>query len=205
MKIKEDLYPHATAWAVKPTVLVTTAAAADALEKASHEPDMKVVAWSNGSLIAVRSFETDPQYSTADPVSDTSLRHNIGLVHLENPVPTTLKPASTEKRQGLGPSTPLVVVGFYSTSSKTTDLYDRVKLPFSHAAVTIASAENDRPGVLPLYGVDIGASRAAGGGRWLYGAPVVSAEGTVVGILSTGSKERLVSIDPALWGGGSSH
>jgi pSer/pThr/pTyr-binding forkhead associated (FHA) protein len=205
VKIKEDLFPHASACAVKPTVLVTTAAAAAALEQASHEPDMQVVAWSNGSLIRVTSFETDPQYSTADPVSDTSLRHNIGLVHLENPVPTTLKPASTEKRQGLGPSTPLVLVGFYSTSSKANDLYDRVKLPFSHAALTIASAENDRPGVLPLYGVDIGTSRAGGGGRWLYGAPVVSAEGTVVGILSTGSKERLVSIDPALWNGGSNH
>jgi pSer/pThr/pTyr-binding forkhead associated (FHA) protein len=205
VKIKDDLFPHAAAWAVKPTLLVTTAAAAAALEKASHEPDMKVVAWSNDSLIPVTSFETDPQYSTADPVSDASLRHNVGLVHLENPVATTLKVSPTEKRLGLGPSTPLVLVGFYSTASKPNDLYDRVKLPFSHAALTIASAENDRPGVVPLYGVDLGTSRAGGGGRWLYGAPVVSAEGTVVGILSTGSKERLVSIDPALWNGGSSH
>jgi pSer/pThr/pTyr-binding forkhead associated (FHA) protein len=204
VKIKEDLFPHATAWAVKPTVLVTTAAAAAALEQASREPDMQVVAWSNGSLIRVRRFETDPLYSSVDPVSDTSLRHNIGLLHLEDPVPTTLNVALAEKRQALGPSTPLVLVGFYSNSSKANDLYDRVKLPFSHAALTIASAENDRPGVLPLYGVDIGTS-GAGGGRWLYGAPVVSAEGTVVGLLSTGSKERLVSIDPALWNGGSSH
>ena len=166
---------------------------------------MQVVAWSNGSLIAVRSFETDPQYSTADPVSDNSLRHNIGLLHLENAVASTLQAASTEKRQGLGPSTPLVLVGFYSTSSKATDLYDRVKLPFSHASVTIASAENDHPGVLPLYVVEIGPSQVGGGARWLYGAPVVSAEGTVMGILSTGSKDRLVSIDPSLWHGSSSH
>ncbi len=128
---------------------------------------MKVVAWSNGSLIAVRSFETDPQYSTAEPVSDTSLRHNIALLHLEDPVARTLQAASTEKRQGLGPSTPLVVVGFYSTSSKATDLYDRVKLPFSHAAVTMRPRGKRPPGdvaAVRCRGRRISQAAAAAGG-----------------------------------------
>jgi hypothetical protein len=115
-----------------------------------------------------------------------------------------LEAASKEKRQALGPSTPLLLAGFYSTSSKRTDIYDRVKLPFNHASAAIRSAENDRPGISPLYLVEIGPSRAGGGG-WLEGAPIASAEGTVVGILSTGTKDRLVLIDPSLWNGNSSH
>jgi pSer/pThr/pTyr-binding forkhead associated (FHA) protein len=204
-KHKEDVFPLASAWAVKPNVLVTTAAMVARLDEISHEPDMKVVAWSNDSLIPVVSFETDPQYSASDPVGDNSLRHNVGLIRLEDPVPSRLEAASKEKRQALGPSTPLVLAGFYSTSTRPLDVYDRVKFPFNHATVTIQSAENDRPGVSPLYVVEVGPSQAGGGSGWLEGAPIASGEGTVVGILSRGTKNRLVLIDPSLWHGSSNN
>jgi len=199
------VFPLASAWAAKPNVLVTTAAMVTRLEEISHEPDMKVVAWSNDSLIPVVSFETDPQYSTSDPVGDNSSRHNVGVIRLENPVSSSLEAASKEKRRGLGPSTPLVLAGFYSTSTRPLDVYDRVKFPFNHATVTIQSAENDRPGVLPLYVVEVGPSQAGGGSGWLEGAPIASGEGTVIGILSRGTKNRLVLIDPSLWHGSKNH
>jgi pSer/pThr/pTyr-binding forkhead associated (FHA) protein len=205
VKHKLDLFPQASAWAVQPTVLVTTAAVVSEMEKLSREPDMQVVAWSRGSIIAAQSFQTDPQYSTTDPGSDNSLRHNVGIIRLADPVPSTLEIASAEKRQALGPTTPLLAVGFYSTSERQNDIYDRVKLPLNHASVTIRSAENDRPNVVPLYGVEIGRSHESSRGSWFDGAPIESAEGTVVGILSTGTKERLVLIDPSLWNGGRSH
>lgn len=204
-KHKEDVFPLASAWAAKPNVLVTTAATVTRLDEISHEPDMKVVAWSNDSLIPVVSFETDPQYSTSDPAGDNSSRHNVGVIRLENPVSSSLEAASKEKRQALGPSTPLVLAGFYSTSTRPLDVYDRVKFPFNHATVTIQSAENDRPGVLPLYVVEVGPSQAGGGSGWLEGAPIASGEGTVVGILSRGTKNRLVLIDPSLWHGSKNH
>jgi pSer/pThr/pTyr-binding forkhead associated (FHA) protein len=196
---KDYLFPMAAAWAVKPTLVVTTAEVVTELKKTAEKPDMKVVAWSNGREIAAESFRSHPKYSEADSGGDARVRFNLGLVRLSTALPGTLEAATQETVRSLDSATPLLVTGFFSTL-KELDLYDRLKLRFDHAPVTLRSTEYDRPGLAPVFLVDVSAPPGTSGGRWLDGAPVLTPNGAVVGILAGGTgKTRLIPMTPFLW------
>jgi pSer/pThr/pTyr-binding forkhead associated (FHA) protein len=199
LKYKNYLFPLASAWAVKPTVLVSTAAAVTELEKMSRKPDQQIFAWVNGLPISARSFSFDPKYSTSDPTSEESIRHNVGIVRIVSPITTTLRVAPQDTVRTLGPTTPLVAAGFFSTSAQD-DPYDRLKQRFEHAMLTLRSTEDDRPGAAPVFIVELPFPNGQSSGRWLDGAPIIAGDETVVGLLSTGSARiRMIPVDDSLW------
>ena len=196
---KAFLFPLAAAWAVKPAIVVTTAEVVTELKKAADKQDMSVVAWANGKEIPVKSFQCHPKYSESDPTGDARVRYNLGKLLLSAPVPAALEVATQETVRSLGSTTPLLVTGFFSTL-KEFDPYDRLKLRPDHSAPTLRSTENDRPGLPPVFVVDVPAPKGESGGRWLDGAPVLGRDGAVVGILSVGSAHsRMIPISPFVW------
>ena len=196
---KDYLFPIAAAWAAKPTVVVTTAQIVTELKRASEKPDMKIVAWSNGREIAADSFHAYSKYSESDSSGDARVRFNVGTVRLSAPIAVTLEVAPQETVRSLDSTTPLLVVGVFS-SLKDFDPYDRLKLRFEHARVALRSTEYDRPGLAPVFVVDISAPKEQSAGRWLDGAPILDPNGSVVGILAGASdKVRMVPIPPFVW------
>jgi hypothetical protein len=196
---KAFLFPIAAAWAVKPAIVVTTAEVVTELKKTADKQDMSVVAWANGKEIPVKSFQCHPQYSESDPTGDARVRYNLGKILLSSPVPAALEVATQETVRSLDSATLLVEIGFFSTL-KEFDPYDRLKLRSDHARVALRSTEYDRPGLAPVFIVDVPAPKGESGGRWLDGAPVLGRDGAVVGILSVGSKQsRMIPIAPFVW------
>jgi pSer/pThr/pTyr-binding forkhead associated (FHA) protein len=197
---KDYLFPIASAWAVKPNLVVTTADVVTELQIAAAKPDMKVVAWSNGQEIAAESLRSHPKYSEADSGGEARGRFNIGTVRLSTALAGTLEAATQETVRSLDSATPLRVTGFFTTTKESLEPYDRLKLRFEHAPVTLRSTEFDRPGLAPVFLVDVSASPGTSAGRWLDGAPVLTPNGAVVGLLAVGTgKTRLVPMTPFLW------
>jgi pSer/pThr/pTyr-binding forkhead associated (FHA) protein len=195
----EVVVPYAVAFAVKPDLLVTTANAAALLQQIASKGDFEAIAWANDDAIKIRSFQLHPQYQAESAGSDASMRHNLGVVQLATPMAATCSVASREVIHHLQPGTPLLLVGYYSLR-KEIDEYDRTQFRQEHGSLSIRSAESDRPGISPLFAVEMPSVKDSSTGNWVDGAPVFGADGTVVGIsfIANGSG-RIIPLDSSLW------
>ena len=93
----------------------------------------------------------------------------------------------------------MLLVGYYSLR-KEIDEYDRTQFRQEHGSLSIRSAESDRPGISPLFAVEMPSVKDSSTGNWVDGAPVFGADGTVVGIsfIANGSG-RIIPLDSSLW------
>jgi pSer/pThr/pTyr-binding forkhead associated (FHA) protein len=189
------LIPRAVAWAIKPTLLVTTAKAVAELKYFVDKGDIEAFVRANDTLIPIKSFRVSGDFVFDNPQSDGSRRHAIGLLELGQPIDSR-SPVFPKQGKSVGPDSQLAVVG-YVNSLTDGKPYDRVNVRPESGLVTIRAAEDDRPGLPPLYSVELPPIKGDVAARWLDGSPIFNSSGAVVGILSVIEERiRMISWTP---------
>lgn len=183
--------PFASAFAVQPKTLVTTASVVSDLEKASREDGFSVVAYQDGQEIPVDVFKVHPKYDAQNPTSAVSIEHNVGMLGLRFPSIATIESASAEAVNSLSLESSLNVIGVTTTLTPT-DEYDRLKVKVEDTLAKIVGTVSDRSGFKPVYKLSVSLPLQQSQ-RLLDGAPVFDGTNRMVGILSTTHSPRMVT------------
>jgi pSer/pThr/pTyr-binding forkhead associated (FHA) protein len=189
--------PRAVAWAVKPTLLMTTAKTAAELKYCISEGDIEAVVITKDALIPVKAFRVNPEFNYDDPTSDGSRRHGIGFLEVEQPLESRNLKIPAPANRTLRPDAELAVIGYASSLDEGAP-FDRVKMNPECGIVKILSAEDDRPGLPPLYSVEPPQLKGESSACWFDGSPIFNSSGAAVGILSVVKQRiRMISLAPA--------
>jgi hypothetical protein len=172
-------WPFATCVAVSPDTLLTTAREVALLAKWREEGEFKI-------------WVTQPAHQFKEEVQDLRINgvfaslakkpgdwvyYNLGLLTVRAKLPEVAALASQEELAGLEEGMPLAVFGYFHEGEKTTR-FDKLEPQLASGKIYVITVGRTLPGqprllhakaVIPNYA---------------YGSPVVSAQGTVLGVYS---------------------
>lgn len=175
------LFPLATAFAVRPNVLVTTGWIASELERHSKIETRQPVAFHNGEEFPIQSFQVHPKYNVQEPTSDLSTEHNVGTLTLKVPVPTC-DLADAAEVTSLSLESKLTLIGFKTTLGPK-EPFDPLKVTKNDVGLNLQSTVLHRPNSPAVYKVLGDVSTQEGTQPLIEGCPVFGQSGRVVGIL----------------------
>ncbi|HEV8066199.1 MAG TPA: FHA domain-containing protein [Planctomycetaceae bacterium] len=187
--------PRAVAWAIKPTLLVTTAKAAAELKYYASKGDVEAVIVVKDTFIPIKAYYVHADFAYDNPASDGSRRHSIGFLEVDQQL-ESCSPTFPADKQPLRPDAALTVIGYVSLLPDKAAL-DRSNVKLESGPMRIRSIEEDRPGLPPLYSVDLPQLKGESSARWLDGSPIFNSAGRTVGILSVVNQRiRMISWGP---------
>ncbi len=175
------LFPLATAFAVKPKVLLTTGWIASELERHSKIETRQVIAFLDGDEIPVQDFRIHPKYNAQEPTSDISVENNLGTLKLKYPV-EICDLADSSEITSLGLESPLSLIGFKTTLGPK-EPYDPLKVTKDEPSVKLLGTALHRPNSPPVYKVSFNSGTQQGLQPLNEGAPIFGTSGRVIGVL----------------------
>ena len=201
-EINQKQFCYATAWAIKPNVIVTTAVAADQLEQIGQkaaEGDFPAVliARDAAGFVKIREMHAHSGYKASQPAAAASIAYNIAVGVLERDLSTVCSPAMDEEIAELNVSTRLLGVGFVDESAGK-EAFDKIKnlVRLEYKPVRVTGGDPTGAEWPANYQVQVGSGDAiAGRLEPLVGSPVFNEQGHVVGVLTIlGNSFRMVSL-----------
>ncbi len=175
------LFPLATAFAVRPNVLVTTGWIVSELERHSKIETRQPVAFYNGEEFPIQGFRVHPKYNVQELTSDLSTEHNVGTLTLKELVPTC-NLADAAEVTSLSLESKLTLIGFKTTLGPK-EPFDPLKVTKNDVGLNLQSTVLHRPNSPAVYKVLGDVSTQEGTQPLIEGSPVFGQSGRVVGIL----------------------
>lgn len=190
--------PICTAWAASPTKVVTTGQMIQYLDQQrKSDPHIALFAYddANDKTIRILDLRSHPRYDPDDSGSQLSVHHNVGVAALESPLSATLKlmPMARAKKE-LRHGAPVRMAGFAITQAMQQKPFDPLNPP-EYVVVEGSILGGDLASQkirLPRRTLDI--TYTAG----LVGAPLVGADGDVVGIVQQSKGKTYGIVAPVI-------
>ena len=205
-EINGKQFCYATAWAIKPNVIVTTAVAADHLEqilriKAPGEyGSATLMARDSVGAAQIREMRLHPRFDRSQPHELASVAHNIAVGILDRDLPSVCPLATNSEIGDIDVKTPLLAVGFVDDSTGK-EHFDKIKkhVHLERKATRLISGEP--PGADPPsnYRVKVGSSDSSSEPmEFMAGSPVFGEHGRVIGLLAImGKSFRMIPLKNA--------